>query len=333
MSDFPPPAGRKSPGRLLYLSRADVEAAGVPMEEILDVLEVAFREHGLGRVEMPPKPGVHSRHDAFLHAMPAFIPALDSVGVKWVGGYPGNEARGLPYVSGLLILNDPDTGLPLAVMDCTWITAKRTGAATALSARHLARPDSETVGVLGCGVQGRANVEALKLVLPLKRVVAYDHQPDNAHRYADEVRGWGLEVVVAEGPQEAVVGCDVVVTAGPILRTPHATIQAGWLETGAFASLVDFDSYWDPAALAEADKFCTDDLAQLEHYRRAGYFQGIPPVHASLGELVTGRKPGRESPAERTIACNLGVALDDMATAPLVYRRASERGLGTVLPL
>jgi ornithine cyclodeaminase/alanine dehydrogenase len=121
------------------------------MAEILDALGAAFREHGLGRVEMPPKPGVHTRPDGFLHAMPAYIPALDSVGVKWVGGYPGNEALGLPYVTGLLILNDADTGLPLAVMDCTWITAKRTGAATALAARHLARSDAETVGVLGCG--------------------------------------------------------------------------------------------------------------------------------------------------------------------------------------
>jgi ornithine cyclodeaminase/alanine dehydrogenase len=265
--------------------------------------------------------------------MPAYIPALDSVGVKWVGGYPGNEALGLPYVTGLLILNDADTGLPLAVMDCTWITAKRTGAATALAARHLARSDAETVGVLGCGVQGRANVEALRLVLPLKRVVAYDHKPDNARRYADEVRGWGLEVVTAAEPRAAVAGCDVVVTAGPILRVPHATIQPGWLDAGAFASLVDFDSYWDPAALAQADKFCTDDHAQLEHYRKAGYFQRIPPVHASLGELVAGLKQGRESPAERTVACNLGLALDDMATAPLVHRRAVERGLGTWLPL
>jgi ornithine cyclodeaminase/alanine dehydrogenase len=319
--------------RLLYLSRADVEAADVTMGEIIDALEVAFREHGLGRVEMPPKPGVHSRPDAFLHAMPAYVPALDAVGIKWVGGYPGNEARGLPYISGLLVLNDAETGLPLAVMDCTWITAKRTGAATALSARCLARPDCETAGVLGCGVQGRANVEALKLVLPLKRVIAYDHKPENARRYADQVEAWGLEVVIAGDPRDAVSGCDVVVTAGPIVRVPRATIKAGWLDAGAFASLVDFDSSWDGPALREVDKFCTDDVPQLEHYRRAGYFQDIPPVHASLGELLTGRKPGREGPSEKTIACNLGLALDDMATAPLVYRRAVERGLGTWLPL
>jgi len=139
--------------------------------------------------------------------------------------------------------------------------------------------------------------------------------------------------VAAATPREAVESCDIVVTAGPILRTPHATIQPGWLAEGAFASLVDFDSYWHPAAMAEAVKFCTDDTAQLRHYQEMGYFQSIPPIHADLGELVTGARPGRESPRERTIAANLGLALDDMAVAPLIYRRALAAGVGVRLPL
>jgi len=140
-------------------------------------------------------------------------------------------------------------------------------------------------------------------------------------------------VTPVQDPREAVTGCDMVVTAGPILHTPHATIKAGWLDAGAFASMVDYDSFWDGAALQEVDKFCTDDVPQLEYYRSIGYFQSIPPIHASLGELVTGQKPGRQSPEERTIGCNLGLALDDMATAPIVYRRAVEKGIGTWLPL
>jgi ornithine cyclodeaminase/alanine dehydrogenase-like protein (mu-crystallin family) len=320
--------------RLLYLSRADVEAVGVLMPEIIDALDEAFRQHGQGKVEMPPKPGVHSRPDAFIHAMPCYIPGPEAIGVKWVAGYPDNPQRGLPYISGLLVLNDADTGLPLAVMDCTWITAKRTGAASALAARYLARPDSQTVGILGCGVQGRSNLEALAVLFPVQRVMAYDNSLPNALRFADELDDkWGIEVTVVDDPRQAVSGCDMVVTAGPILRQPHATIKAGWLEPGAFASLVDFDSYWDRAALAEVDKFCTDDVPQLEHYQHVGYFQQIPPVYASLGELVTGQKPGRQSPSERTMTANLGLALDDMATAPIVYRRAVERRIGRWLPL
>ncbi|MBZ5547162.1 MAG: ornithine cyclodeaminase family protein [Acidobacteriia bacterium] len=319
---------------LLYLSQADVAACGLTMLEIIAALESMFREKGEGRVEMPPKIGVHTMPDAFLHAMPASIPAQRAVGVKWVGGYPSNDERGLPYITGLLILNDPETGVPIALMDGTWITAQRTGAATAVAAKYLARPDSTTVGILGCGVQGHSNLEALKTVFPLKKVFAYDTHCDRAARYAQEMsKQLEIEVIPVADPKQAVVQSDMVVTAGPILRQPHATIQPGWLAQGAFASLVDFDSYWHPDALHEASKFTTDDVPQLHHYRDIGYFQNIPPIHADLGELVTARKPGRQSPDERTIACNLGLALDDIAVAPLIYARALEMRIGTWLPL
>ncbi len=319
---------------LLYLSRADVAAVGLTMAEIIVALDRMFREKGEGRVEMPPKIGVHPSPDAFIHAMPAAIPAQKAAGIKWVGGYPENSKRGLPYISGLLILNDYETGIPIALMDATWITGQRTGAATALSAKYLARPDSATVGILGCGVQGRSNLEALKVLFPLKKVCAYDTHADRAVRYAQEMSSQlGVEAIAVTDPKEAVVNSDMIVTAGPILRKPHATIQRGWLREGAFASLVDFDSYWHPAALHEVDKFCTDDVPQLHHYRDLGYFQDIPSIHADLGELVTGRKPGRQKPNERTIGCNLGLALDDMATAPLIYQRAMEKGIGVWLPL
>ncbi|MCJ7596844.1 MAG: hypothetical protein MUO52_18940 [Desulfobacterales bacterium] len=320
---------------LLYLSQADVASIGLSMSEIIEALEVAFREKGEGRTEMPPKPGIHpGGGDNFIHAMPAYIPALKSAGLKWVSGFPENQKRGLPYISGLLILNDPETGMPLSVMDCAWITAMRTGAASGLSARFLARPESSVVGILGCGVQGRTNIEALKVLFPLRRVMAYDVDARAGQRYAEEVSDrFGLEVVLVSTPREAVTGCDIVVTAGPILKVPHKTIQAGWLDKGAFASLVDFDSYWDPDALKEANKFCTDDVPQLLHYQQAGYFQNIPALYADLGELVSGKKAGREGPNERTMAANLGLALDDMAVAPILYRRALEMGIGTRLPL
>jgi ornithine cyclodeaminase/alanine dehydrogenase-like protein (mu-crystallin family) len=305
------------------------------MPEIIDALESAFREKGNGATEMPPKPGVHSMPDAFIHAMPAYIPALRSIGMKWVSGYPGNGERGLPYISGLLILNDPETGLPIAVMDCVWITAKRTGAATAVAARRLARPDSRTVGILGAGVQGMSNLEALKECFPLKRVIVYDSRPVQAKRYEAFVtdRWRDLAVVTVSDPHRAVDEADIVVTAGPILKKPHATIRSGWLSPGAFASLVDYDSYWHEDAFREIDKFVTDDVPQLEHYRKMGYFQNIPPIYADLGELVTGKKLGRENARERIMCCNLGLAIDDMATAPIVYHRAIEKNIGTWLSL
>ena len=325
----------KMENQFLYLSQADVESAGLSMAEIIDLLETAFKEKGEHRVEMPPKPGIHpGEGDNFIHAMPAYIPAMNSAGVKWVSGFPENYKRGLPYINGLLILNDPETGVPLSVMDCVWITAMRTAAATAVAGRRLARPDSSVLGILGCGVQGRTNTEALNVLFPLERVMAYDVLPEAVESFAQYVTAeLDLEVVPVNHPKDAVTGCDLVVTAGPILKKPHATIQAGWLDEGAFASLVDFDSYWHPAALEEVDKFCTDDMPQLVHYREGGYFQDIPPIYADLGELVARKKPGRQTTDERTMACNLGLAMDDMAVAPTLYKRAVEQGLGTWLPL
>jgi ornithine cyclodeaminase/alanine dehydrogenase len=141
-------------------------------------------------------------------------------------------------------------------------------------------------------------------------------------------------VEIVEDPRRAVTGCDMVVTSGPIVKTPHETIRAGWLEPGSFASLVDFDSYWSRNALAQADKWTTDNLAQYHHYKdEVGFFQDCPPVHAELGELVTGKKPGRENAEERTFAANLGLAIDDMAVAPLLYKGAVEKNIGTRLSI
>jgi len=319
---------------VLYLSRKDVEAVGLSMPEIIDALDSMFREKGEGRVEMPPKPGIHTRPDAFIHAMPAYIPSLESAGMKWVSGYPENPKKNLPYITGLLILNDPETGFPIAVMDATWITAQRTGAATAVAAKYLARKDSSSVGILACGVQGRSNLEALSCLFQLKKVKAFDVNPETTERFANEMAEVvQTEIEIVKAPKEAVVGMDLVVTSGPILKEPAPVIEPGWLGEGAFASPVDFDSYWQGDALRQADKLATDDRKQMEYYRKTGYFKDTPQPYADLGEIAAGNKPGREKDGERTISINLGLALDDMATAILIYNRAKEKGIGTQLPL
>ena len=320
---------------LLYLSQEDVSAAGLSMARIIEVVERGFEEMGNGRVEMPPKPGVHpGEGDNFIHAMPAYIPAMDSVGVKWVSGYPGNPAKGLPYINGLLIYNDTRTGLPLAVMDCAWITAMRTAAASAVSARYLARPESSTIGILACGVQGHTNLEAMNVLFPLKKVYAFDTVPEQAKALVKYGERLGLSVEIVSDPKKAVTGCDIVVTSGPILKTPHETIRSGWVDEGTFVSCVDFDSFFSRAALNEADKWTTDNLAQYAHYKdTVGFFKDCPAVYAELGELVTGKKPGRQTDQERTFAANLGLAMEDMAVCPLIFDLAKEKNIGTWLAL
>ena len=315
-----------------YLSRQQVEETGISMAEMIEAVEAMFRDKGHGRVEMPPKPGIHTRPDAFIHAMPAYLPGAGAAGMKWISGYPANQARGLPYNTGLMILNDDDTGIPIAVMDATWLTAMRTGAATAVAAKYLARASSSRVGILACGVQGRSNLTALAEQFELETVRAFDVDADAARSYAlDMGTALGLDVAVVDEPQAAVAEMDIVVTSGPILKKPSPAIAAGWLEPGSFACPLDFDSYWQGDALAEADKLCTDDADQLRYYRDDGYFQATPMPWADLGEVVAGRKPGRESDQERIISINLGLALADLAVAALIHRAALEKDIGTDL--
>jgi ornithine cyclodeaminase/alanine dehydrogenase len=302
--------------QILYLSQADVAKVNLDMATVIKLLDTAFREKGAGKVEMPPKPGIHTMPDAFIHAMPAFIPALQSAGIKWVSGYPENQKRGLPYITGLLILNDVETGIPYS------------------AARYLARPASKTAGILACGVQGRTNLEALKVLFPIERVYAYDIHPEQQQRYVEEMSTkLNVEVISVKEPKQAVIESDLVVTSGPILKHPTPTIQKDWLQPGAFGSAVDFDSYWTAGALSQMDRISTDDHAQFQYYKSIGYFQTTPDPYADLGEIVAGLKPGRENPKERTLAINLGLAMDDMAVAPEVYRRAKGLGIGTWLTL
>lgn len=322
--------------KILYLSRGDVEQVSLPMGEIIGALESAFLEKARGLTEAPPKPGIHPRPECFLHAMPAYVPSCKAAGIKWVAGYPSNLSKGLPYISGLIILNDPETGLPLGVMDCTWITAKRTGAASALAARYLARPDSHVMGICGCGVQGRSHLEGFVEVLPsLEEVILYDVNPQALESFLGEMKPKFPRLAFhrAKSPQEAARESDVLVTAALILKEATPSILGGWLRPGSFASAVDFDCYWSREALEEMDFIITDDLEQLGYYRSLGYFPRLPEVRVELAELVAGSSNGRTDPSQKTMAAFLGLAIEDMVTGLAILQRAKQLGIGMELPL
>jgi ornithine cyclodeaminase/alanine dehydrogenase len=323
---------------LVYLSRADVEALGTTMRDVLEALDVGFAAKGRGNTEMPPKPGIHTRPDCFIHAMPAYVKELDVAGLKWVAGYPPNPARGLPYITGLLVLNDCETGVPLAVMDCAWVTAMRTGASAGISAKYLARAGSDTAAIVGCGVQARASLKALAEELPtLAEVRCYDLLPEATARFIAEMAAMfpALRFETCASAPEAVHAADVVVTAVPIVVNPKPDLDAGMLKEGGLAISLDYDSAWTGAAMRECDKFCSDDVGQLLATKEHGvYFGGIPAtISADLGELAAGLKPGRQSDTERIFSMNMGIAVDDMMTAKVVYERALELGAGVRLPL
>ncbi|MFB3923730.1 MAG: ornithine cyclodeaminase family protein [Terriglobia bacterium] len=318
--------------QILYISRAQIESLEFSLDDVIAAVEKCFIEKAAGKVEMPPKPGIHTQPDAFIHAMPAYLSSAGAAGMKWVSGYPGNRRRGLPYITGLLILNCPETGVPLAVMDCTWITEKRTGAATAVAVRRLASPEARRMAIIGAGVQGRVNVDAIRRVCPgITTVAAYDPSNQAREGFSRQVTEWGLAVVPAATPAEAVKEADIVVTCAPIVKNPTPVISPEMLKPGSVAVSLDFDATLMAAAVQAADGMWVDDGGQFEYYRQHGHFAGMPTEYEELATLVTS---GAARPNERAryVVVNLGLALEDMATALPLYRRALEREVGTLLP-
>jgi len=323
---------------LLYLTRAEIEGLGVGPAEVVDALDAGLREKGRGDVVMPPKTSLLGPDRAFCQALAAWSPASGALGVKWVTIFPSNTDRGLPVVGGLVVLSDATTGLPQAILDGAVVTAWRTGASAALAARYLARPDANCIGLLGCGVQGRASVEALAAELPgLGAVRCHDSVPAAAEAFAEHAaaRLPGVEVVLCEEPQDVTRGAGVVVTAITMAEGVSPPLGAGRLEAGALAVSIDYDAAWSPAAMAECDRFFCDDTAQVLATRAHGpRLQEIPgSIAGDLGELAAGLVGGRRDAGERLFCMNLGLAVEDVVTARLIVARARARGVGTVLPV
>jgi alanine dehydrogenase len=303
---------------LLYLSRTEVRELLPPLEQQLDLVEATYRALGDGRVELPPKPGIHPRPDSFIHAMPAYLRDEDVAALKWVSGYPANKARGLPYISGLIVLNDPDTGLPVAVMDGAEITAARTAAASGVCVRRWAPSGWKEAAILGCGEQGRFHARVLASLNPDVRIRAYDPHPERIEQ---------LEGSVDPSPswEEAVQGAEVIVSAGPIVEDPEPPIGPGDLAERVLALPIDFDFYFRADAIAAADLFLADDVDQFEYYRSLGHFQGWPEPEGTVGE--------DHEPRPRVVCCNLGVGALDAAFAQRALDVARANGAGTELPL
>ncbi len=322
---------------LRYLTRADVEAVGLTGVEVIEILEDVFRAKREGAVEMPAKIGVHPRDDAFIHAMPAYLESADAVGIKWVAGYPGNQERGLPYIHGLFVLTDAGTGAPIAVMDATWITEIRTAAASMLGIRALAERPVEAIGIIGCGRQGHAHLELAKEVFPgLARVTLFDRHPERAEALA--AAHPDLDARVAAAAEEVATGAggsadgpaDVVITTAAIVRDPERPLRREHLSGATVACAVDFDASLSEDLFEDAALFVVDDVPQYRHYVEQGYFAGYPgdPV-----ELCDALDPAAGHPDGLRVFVPLGIALEDVAVAAEINRRAADAGLGTELPL
>lgn len=317
-----------------YLSQEDVLGLNLSLREIIDLVEQGLREHGRGKVENPPKPGIHPKASSFIHAMPAYYKDLHIGGLKWVTGFPGNREIGLPQILGLMVLNDMETGLPVCVMDCRWITAVRTAAVTAVTAKYCARRDASVLGIIGAGVQGRHNLMALKHVLPgLEAAKVFDIDQEATERFQRELsRKTGVDIAVCRDVESVASRSDIILTATQRLEKP--LIKDEWFGTGCLGFGLEASHAWYGEAILGADKFITDDWEQTTYYHTQGAFpDGLPLLHAELGEIVCGKKRGREDEKERILAINIGLALEDVIVANRIYELARERHLGQKLTL
>ena len=312
---------------MLYLSQEDILQISLPLKEVISLVEIGLREHGQGLVENPPKPGIHSKVNSFIHAMPAYFRRLRIGGIKWVSGYPDNRRRGLPQILGLIVLNDMETGVPTAVMDCRWITAVRTAAVTAVTAKYCAREDTESLGIIGCGVQGRYNLLALRETVPtLRHVKIFDINPQAMERYKVEMsKRSGVEIAVSTDAESAARGSDIILTATQRLEEP--IIRDEWFEAGCLGFGLEASRAWHGSAILNSDKFITDDWKQTVHFAEQGAFpDGLPELYAELGAIVCGAMPGRENDMERILVINIGLALEDIIVANRIYEAARGRG-------
>lgn len=310
------------------------------MKETIKVVEEAFREKGIGKVIMPSKLYVTiDRFKGDFRVMPAYLKASNIAGVKIVSVYPNNpKLHGLPTVMAIVELLDPETGRPLCIMDGTWLTAMRTGAAGGVAVKYLARVDSNIIGIVGAGVQARTQLKALNVVLKdIDFVKVYDIIQAKSRKYAKDMKeSLGVEVRVAETLEEAVRGVDILVTTTPSTKP---IIRDEWIDEGVHINAIGADApgkqELDPVILKRA-KIVVDDLEQACHSGEVNVplSKGIiskEDIYAELGELVAGLKPGRTSNEEITVFDSTGLAIQDIATAWLVYREAIKRGLGREL--
>ncbi|WP_369029951.1 ornithine cyclodeaminase family protein [Streptomyces adonidis] len=323
-----------------FLNGSDIEQLELTDGEILDAVEQGLRAQGQGetviepRVHLVPDPAF----DGHFNVLRGYVAPLALAGVKIVGDYVGNYKAGLPSEMALLNLFDPRTGMPVAVVDATALTEMRTGALTALGARHLARADSRVLGHIGARATSYWNVRLLDRIFDLTEIRVHSRRPESREAFAERLeRDLGKPVVVTEDWQSCVEGADIVVEASRLER-PEPLLRTEWIAPGALVVPYGTNSAVELSLTDIMDKIVVDDWGQAH----AGPFGALRThvdsgrlnkdnLHGELGEIVAGHKPGRESPDETNLFWHRGLSLSDIALGAAMLKKAEERGLGQKL--
>jgi ornithine cyclodeaminase/alanine dehydrogenase len=309
------------------------------MPTALKIVEQVYRAHGEGKVVMPTKITLDlgegrpwPPYKGFMNAMPAYLGDVDIAGIKWAGGFQDNYKMGLPYISAMILLINPKNGTFLAAMDGAHITAVRTGAASAICAKALTRKDASILGIIGAGVQGRMHLRAFQQVFKLKEVRVFDTKEGAAEKYREEMTAeLRLNILPKRSYQEVVEGADIICT---VTVGDEPMVKKKWLKKGNL--IISAGSYQelDPDVVLSADKIVVDHWGQASHRGElaklveAGKI-GEKNIHAEIGDILAGKKKGRERDDENILVVPIGLGSVDIGCAVEVYRKAIEKGTGT----
>ncbi len=331
---------------LRFLSGPDIDGLALTRREVIDAVEAVVGAHGRGETVLEPRvhlvpdngDGSTGGHFNVLRGHVAGLGERGISGIKVVGDFVPNYRHGLPSELGLATLYDPYTGVPLAILDATWITEARTGAMTAVGARHLARPDARVLGHAGARGTAFSNVTMLDDLLDLDEIRVTSRRPESREAFGEQLRAvTGTRVRVVDTVEEAFDGADILVEATR-LTAPSPLLRTGVVRPGAFVAPYGTVSAVELDLLDVMDKVVVDDWREA----RSGRFGALRPhvdsgrlseetLHAELGEVVTGRRPGREHPDERILLWHRGLSVLDVAVAHLVLQRAEQAEVGTML--
>lgn len=329
---------------LLYLSATDAEQLMPAVGDRIQLARYAMTSL-VGDAELPPKLAVHPRPDgSFAHAMPASLrgagAAPDLLGMKWVAGFPTNSTAGLPAIHGTVVLNDPHTGVPLAMVDAGPVTSHRTaavsGVAIDLWARARHRPVSEPttagpvdIAMVGAGVQARSHLPVLAHLLPGSSLVVHDRHPERAEAVCRSALEGGFRAArSASDAESAIEGADLVITMLPF-GGDRQRLRAQALSAASLIVAVDYDMSIPAAVASGVSLFLVDEAKQFQATRAGGVFKGYPDPDMTLGVALD---QGAAAPSGRTLVTHLGVGLADLVFADALRRAALEQGIGTLLP-
>ena len=326
----------KKEEQLLYLSQGDVEAC-LEVKDSINAVEEGIRALGHGKAVQPEKIYLTlEKYNGFVKPMIAHVEPINIIASKVFSFFPGNPRKyGLPTVQAAIILTDPETGTHLALMDGTWITALRTAATTAIAAKYLSRKDSEVVGIVGAGVQGKSHLMALKEVFKLKEARISDISKEARERYAEEIgKRLELSVIPVENPRQCMDDADIILT---VTTANEPLIKKDWIEPGMFIAKIGSFQEIDPEIIIAADKVVVDwweyvskRVKELIKLLNAGLIRR-EDIYAELPEIVAAKKPGRQTDDEVILFISIGMGVEDAATALHAYKEAMKKGMGTRL--